>query len=247
MSSNDNPLYLDFWPIVSKLWKLKFNIEPVLLYFGPNHNNISTEYGTVVNMEILDGIPISTQAQCSRLWYLGQLKDTDISITSDIDMLPLSKKYFIESIEPISNNKLVNLNPIVTNFIHLPMCYNIGSSLTFKKILNLDISWLDFMNRLIDWSKTTECKDYHGVGILWSLDETWSTNQIINYEKENKGSITLILRPNGVNGFRIDRPNWRYNKSLLKDDYYYDAHSVRPYSQYKQTIDEIITNSMQGS
>ena len=30
MGSNNNPLYLDFWPIVSKVWKIFFNITPVL-------------------------------------------------------------------------------------------------------------------------------------------------------------------------------------------------------------------------
>ena len=30
MGSNSNPYYFDFWPIVSKIWKVKFKIEPVL-------------------------------------------------------------------------------------------------------------------------------------------------------------------------------------------------------------------------
>jgi len=29
MSSDDNPLYLDFWQSVSKVWKLKFDIESI--------------------------------------------------------------------------------------------------------------------------------------------------------------------------------------------------------------------------
>ena len=34
MGSNQNPMYLDFWPIVSKIWKENFNIIPVLGLIG---------------------------------------------------------------------------------------------------------------------------------------------------------------------------------------------------------------------
>ena len=30
LGSNTNPYYLDFWPIVSKIWKENFNIIPIL-------------------------------------------------------------------------------------------------------------------------------------------------------------------------------------------------------------------------
>ena len=32
VGTNDNPLYLDFWPVISKVWKTVFNITPVLGY-----------------------------------------------------------------------------------------------------------------------------------------------------------------------------------------------------------------------
>ncbi len=49
MSSDSNSLYLDFWPIVSKIWKKKFNITPILYYIDENHNiEISEEFGKVI-------------------------------------------------------------------------------------------------------------------------------------------------------------------------------------------------------
>ncbi len=30
LSSDSNPYYLAFWPVVSKIWKQNFKIEPVL-------------------------------------------------------------------------------------------------------------------------------------------------------------------------------------------------------------------------
>ena len=49
MASDDNELYLDFWLPVSKLWKERIGVTPVLLYFGDG--NPSDEYGIVIKMK----------------------------------------------------------------------------------------------------------------------------------------------------------------------------------------------------
>ena len=238
VSSDDNPMYLDFWPIVSKLWKLKFNIEPVLLYFGNNIDNISTEYGTIIQMPTLDNIPISTQTQCSRIWYAGQCND-DIVIISDIDMLPLSPKYYIDPLINIDDNKYVHLNPLYNN-TYYPICYNIGKSSTLKEILEIDISFKDFMNKLINFSLKI-----NGFN-LWFLDEVYITTKINEYKNFNPNRIISIIRNGGQNGYRIDRPSWNYDLNLVKQDYYYDSHSIRPYLNYKETIDTLVHTSLLG-
>lgn len=240
VSSNDNPMYLDFWDSVSKLWKLKFGIEPVLLYFGENVDKVSDKYGTVIDMEILEGIPVSTQAQCSRIWYSGQCGD-EVVITSDIDMLPLSPKYYVDSIANVSDDKFVSLNPLNNN-TYFPMCYNVGKSSTLKDILDIDTDWETFMTKLIKWAESDECEDHYGNGNYWSLDETWTSKHVNEYP--NRDIIHPIPRPNGVNGFRIDRPNWTYDVNLIAQDYYYDSHSIRPYSEHKESIDQIVNTSL---
>ena len=36
-SVDDNPYYTDFWPMVSKVWKLRFGIEPILIHITEDH------------------------------------------------------------------------------------------------------------------------------------------------------------------------------------------------------------------
>ena len=56
MSCDDKRYYLDFWPLVSKVWKQKFNIHPVLILFGDKKElNVSEEFGTVIEFKTLDG------------------------------------------------------------------------------------------------------------------------------------------------------------------------------------------------
>ena len=40
MGSNENPLYLDFWPVVSKVWKELFNITPLMVLMMDYRHNL---------------------------------------------------------------------------------------------------------------------------------------------------------------------------------------------------------------
>jgi hypothetical protein len=236
MSSDDNPLYLDFWPIVSKLWKLKFNIEPVLLYFGKSIENIDTTYGTVIQMQTLDNIPVSTQAQCSRLWYAGQCGD-EVVVTADIDMLPLSPKYFIDFIKDIDDNKYVNMNSY-NNGTYFPMCYNVSKSSKIKEVLDIDEDFSVFMNKLISHSVGKSLSANNSE--TWFLDESYTNKMVNDYKAKFPEDVIPLSRPNGVNGYRIDRPKWGYDIELVHEDYYYDSHSVRPYNNNKETVDALV-------
>jgi len=248
MSSDDNPMYLDFWPIVSKIWKLKFNIEPILLYFGNNIDSIPCEYGTIIKMTTLNTLPISTQTQCARIWYAGQCND-EIVMTSDIDMLPISINYFINSIENISNDKYVHLNPINNN-TYYPICYHIAKSNTFKNILDLSDSFEQFINDLILFSKGKEhlTSSFEGMifkGHFWALDEIFISHKLNDYKENNDNTIIHLNRDTTKNN-RIDRSYWKYDIDSLNDDLYFDCHSIRPYNSYKNIIDTLVEHIMKN-
>lgn len=230
-ASDDNKFYLDFWPLVSKLWKLKFNVEPVLLHFGTEE--VSSEYGTVIKMDVLEDYPVAMQAQCSRYFYATTLGD-NVGIISDIDMLPLSKNYYINSIEDVEDDKYVHLNPcwITDTYPHIPACYHVAKGDTFKNVLGEYANFKEYL----DWATT--------ISHSWSTDELSSTQKIFGYEDQD--IFVNIERPGGQNGFRIDRPNWVYDLDLVSADYYFDAHCPRPYQEHKESIDSIIEYALQS-
>jgi hypothetical protein len=51
MSCDDNPYYLDFWPLVAKVWRERIGYEPVLVHVGDSE--VTSEYGQVVNIKPL--------------------------------------------------------------------------------------------------------------------------------------------------------------------------------------------------
>ena len=48
LSSNDNPNYVQFWPIVSEAWSL-MGLEPILIYTGEKNLNLK---GNVINFNV---------------------------------------------------------------------------------------------------------------------------------------------------------------------------------------------------
>lgn len=237
MSSDSNPLYLDFWPIVSRIWKQKLNIQPVLVYVDDKDVEIDHTYGTVVKLQPVEGIPIYLQNQWVRLFWTQMYKD-EVCISSDIDMLPMSNWYFKDQLKDVEDDKYVHINPCLETYHNLyPICYHVAKGSTFKEVLNLDDDFETSINKLF------EAKLGYDPGngrSEWFADERFSTARINEYKEKNNQKLVPLRRPNGQNGYRIDRIAWGYEPKLVKEDYYFDCHSVRPYKEHKDEIDKLV-------
>jgi hypothetical protein len=228
MGSNMNPLYYDFWPIISKVWKEVFDIIPVLgLICDEDSKLIQDQYGLVKKFKTIDGIDDGLQSQIVR-FYLPSILD-DVSITSDIDMMPLSKKYFINNIQNFDENKfyvMTSDNPECIINKEYQMCYNIAKPEMFKDVLKIEDSWLEFVNKL------------KNLGFGWTTDQRYLYDMVNTYEKKEN----IVLMNRGFSGLahnRIDRAIWRYNQNSVINGDYIDSHLVRPYKQYKNEVDNL--------
>ena len=115
MSSNANPEYLEFWPVVAKAW-LDFGITPVLFYI-PYHAE-DTPTSQVTPAEVpgskvhvvphLPDINIVLQSSMLRFWGTCYYPD-DIVIISDIDLLPLSRRFFTDPLADVADDRYVHL------------------------------------------------------------------------------------------------------------------------------------------
>jgi hypothetical protein len=50
----------------------------------------------------------------------------------------------------------------------------------------------------------------------------------------------FIHRDGGQNGHRIDRSNWVYEPNKVTDGYYYDSHSIRPFTNYSDELNKLV-------
>lgn len=244
LSSNCDFFYLDFWPLVSKIWRKKFNIIPVLFLIHDDKSvRVSEEYGEVVYFNPLPDVPVHIQTQCVRYWYpVTELETT--WMTSDIDMLPMSKKYFVDSLEHIPDDKFVNLN--ANKIGAFSCCYNVAKGKTFKEILNLTDSYKEYLDNT-EWFKF---QNDHNNGNKyfnhWGVDEGYPNKLMSNYHDKTKFVLTKRHdRPGGegVAAYRLDRiGKFHWNTDLVHKDYYIDAHCPRPYTSHKTIIDSLVSD-----
>jgi hypothetical protein len=223
MGCTENPFYFDFWPIVSKVWKKKFNIIPVLgLICDEDSDLINDEYGLIKKFKKSNFSDDGTQSQVVRLFLSKFLNGT--CIISDIDMIPLSENYFIDNLIKFKDTDLLVLSshhPQTINTNQYPMCYIVGNSKIFDEIFQTNVSWDEFVE------KTT----LNG----WYSDQLFLYQSIQNYGLDN---VKFPYR--SFIDDRVDRIHWVYNDNLLKNGHYIDSHLLRPYQAYKNEVDRLI-------
>jgi hypothetical protein len=237
LSCDDNPYYLDFWPLVSWVWREKMGIEPVLAHVGERRP--TEEYGQVHTIPVDQTIPIHTQAQLSRMWYTHTEPETTW-ITGDIDMFPMSRIYWQLAIDSFGECDWTNLN---SNVDYFPICYNIAKGKVFTDILEIESSFSDYCRKVSDSVEENFehlPDNWHNDDLLskWTIDEIYSSRKICEF-RDSGGKVCQPVPMMRLNR-RIDRVNWFYNKDMVKAGEYIDCHSLRPYTSYTKEIDELL-------
>jgi hypothetical protein len=227
VSTDDNPQYSEFWPVVKNLWSNLVGIKPILVKISDTDEIIENDECIIHNLKKIDGVKTGLQSQIARMFVTKYYKDS-VCLTSDIDMLPLSKKYFTSDIENLSNDSMVIFSSDAYKDVNrYPICYNAGKGSLFGEILKLDVSFEEYCNRLL------------GFGWGWDTDELYFGKMVQLYPYQNK--IIKLSRGwiDEVAKQRLDRIKWDYNLINIKDRFI-DSHSLRPYSTHKKEIDKIV-------
>lgn len=231
VSSDENQMYLDFWELTKKMWIEVVGIKPILIKIG--NTDSFNDFGDCIIIEIkkIDNINTGLQSQLCRLYVSKYFENKNILI-SDIDMIPLSKDYFINQVEDINDDSIVVYSSdAYTNKVRFPMCYILANSEKYKTLFNInsDTTFNLFIENILS-------QNNYG----WDTDEIYLTKQIIN---SNENIIKLNRGWNkGIANDRIDRVNWIYDVNKLKSHGYIDSHLLRPYYLYENKINDLINN-----
>jgi hypothetical protein len=242
-STTHNQMYYDFIPIFIKAWKKLFpEIKIVILYIHHEIPKKFEEYKEhLVLIKPILNTPVVFTSQYIRLLYPALVDTNRCVIITDMDMLPMNRQYYEKPIENIPNDRFVYYRSnVLLNEKQIAMCYNVATPQTWQQIFNIDSieklrynikqMWFFFQNK-----PTAK----------WSLDQKILYNILQKWNSKTKRVIFLNDKFTGYN--RLDRqPKFFRNKELLlkqvKEGFYSDFHSLRPYKQYKTIIDDIINN-----
>ncbi len=229
-ASDTNPMYKDFEPYVTKAWE-SFGFEVNYTLIDSNNYFVDPSI-----------IPFGNQSQICRV-LLPALYPNRICITSDIDMIPLSKQYFKNGINLLNNQESKEIlslsadayNNNSTNFYKRhPICYLAGYGSTFSIVTKVK-SYEDISQVMKEWWMKK-----HG----WDTDEICFSTNLYSCIALDKISLIEQNRGwgNGIAKLRIDRANWNYNIQDLNNNKYIDSHMLRPLSSFKETLDPLFNS-----
>ena len=229
LASNNNKEYLDFWPIVSEAWA-RMDIEPVLIYTGKEKINLD---GNVINFYI-DGLDPVFVAQNIRILAPALFQDKN-SITSDIDDLPLSKKYFVDNVKDIPSHMFVIYRWGFITETMVPICWTLANGKVWKEIFNIK-SESDIVNKLINWYPINYKKGNQN----WYTDQLMLKKYISKFDKKYPNRV-IYFDDQTLHFNRIDRAETDsvlFNLQSKKVEYT-DYHMPIPYKQFKNIIIEV--------
>lgn len=226
LATDTHPDYIAFWPLVAKAWTQLIGVRPTLALIAPPDVPIDETLGDVIRFEPIPGIPTSLQAQTIRL-LLPALFPDDVCITSDIDMLPISRSYFIDPIAytPLDHLIIYRDAAFGPNAERFPMCYIAAKGYVFQEIFGLT-SKEEIPNIIKKWNS---------FGLGWNTDELVMYQYLKNWHGF-KNRCTRYSTLNHPPVERIDRARWGFNPALIASGYYTEAHMPRPYARYQGSL-----------
>jgi hypothetical protein len=213
--SSDESHYRDFLPISRRAWNR--------IGFGFFHAEVGgREFFAPRNLNIV------LLAQIARL-YASTLFDDKIVILSDIDMIPLSKKYFHSRLP--THNTISIYSSDAYRGGRYPVCYISAQSSLFKAILldRPDESWEEFAIRL------------SSLRFGWDTDELYLTGRIMN------SAYTLARhKRRWIKGIAIRRID-RILPFTRLIPYPIDFHCPRPFNQHSDYINRVLSRRLQNA
>jgi hypothetical protein len=243
--------YSDFWEINSRVFKQYLNIEPLLLIFG-SKQGLTEEFGQVIEMEFLPGLPKMVQIALWKFYFTKYEPDTTWLI-GDIDQIPLQRYHFKGLIQDLPDDSYVHLaqdscsrrvssneeywrtGESADGSTNLTAHYHVAKGWLFEKFLNLEVPFETHVRNLVSQRlqimgvSDYDVNDFESRNHFWAFEETYTTN---------------MLRWQNVIGFSkkngLCRSNLSYDDNLLRSNYYPDIHCPRPFSAHKELIESIV-------
>ena len=241
-ASDLNYLYIQFVPIFINIWILLFpEVTPIVVLIADNiPEELEAQKQYIRLFKPIEGVSTAFISQYIRILYPALLKTTrpdSVTIISDIDMLPMNRAYYEESIRDIPNDKFVTYRDVLIDEEQYALCYNAASQKVWQEILSIRTEE-DIITYLKEVYKRINYETSKG----WSADQLDLFITLNEWNKKTNNHI--ILNDKQTKYKRLDRHTFymtEYIAKEIKDGLYTDYHAYRPYNQFP-TINNLIFN-----
>jgi hypothetical protein len=239
---NENPLYLEFVPIFVMAWKKLYpsvDVKIVLVADRiPQHLQALSQH--FILFKPLPGVSTGFISQYVRLLYPALLGYQNGIMITDMDMIPMNRKYYTSSVAGIPGDRFVSLRDVLLHtHQEIAMCYCIAHNKIWGKVFQI-YSLSDVVARLFQVSRGIQYENKHG-GSGWTTDQRDLYDQVMIWHNKTQRFVCLTDQQTGFR--RLDRGEFekidRNLTSQIKSGVYTDYHCWRPYSKYQGLNNQI--------
>jgi hypothetical protein len=243
LSTNTDPKYIEFWPIMSRAWRALLGVEPelVIVLDGDLPNNIKPGDNVRV-VPLIHGIPAPNQAKMARHYVAAQYQDSVVMI-NDIDLLPINKPYIERMLRSRVGGQMLAYGTehywgSERGKWWLP--YTTAPGWVFRKLLNPDDKpWEDFIRSFIGIQKF-DSKENIANSIDHEDPACFSDESLYRYCHDLRPVLLHHVRRPHYPGSTLDRANWTWSFEDIKAGNVYDAHLPRPFSAHRSAIQPLL-------
>lgn len=240
-----NPRYLEYWDLARRAWELVAGLEPVLVLVA-EADEAPTELRRDERVRLFPPVPglhRAFQAQCIRLLYPALLDVSGAVLISDMDLMPMSARYFHGPLAGLDASFFVSYRDVLLPRGEVAVCYNAAAPATWRDVFEVDDE-SGVAATLQDWQRDVGYDGMRGgsgwftdqlvlhaallrwrarTGRLWLLDDQFTGHRRLERAQiESVGSLTPEIRRN------------------ILERAYTDFHSPLPHSRFRELEDEVI-------
>lgn len=254
---NDNPYYYEFVPAFVQAWRALYPSAKVRIIFvtaRPERLPVPlvpyAEY--LVPLMVQEGVSSVFMSQFVRILYPAIWQTPGAILTTDIDMLPMNRRYFRVPIEPIPDDAFVAFRPPSDNQIYI--CYTAASWRTWRQLTSLTC-WQDIIERIRCVYAAIPHKERDRVG-----SRGWFADQLALYQyvmglgqvdSETGLNRVHVLSDASARFNRLDRGSFswahrgkeqsRFITQGIVAGHFSDYHMHRPYRAHAERIRMILS------
>jgi hypothetical protein len=237
---NDNPLYIVFIPFFVKTWNLLYpQVDVKIVLIAAEIPENIKEYETnIILFQPPENMSTSFISQYIRLLYPCILNYENGVLITDMDMLPMNRTYYTETIAHIPENKFVYYRESeCMDWWQISMCYNVATPTVWKEVFQIS-SLEEIRHRLIDVFHSDQGYKRYG----WATDQYHLYNRVLEWH--NKTSQFVALKESETKFCRLDRSDIDLNNETvienIRNGLYTDYHCLRPFKQYEAENNKIL-------
>jgi hypothetical protein len=242
VASNLNDFYMDFFPVVNRCWKDICGIRCIMILISDTlPTKLEPFKDDIILFSPIAGVSDILVSQMIRLLYPCILNESKGVIISDIDLIPLNKKFYVENVKDIDESQYVVYRDVLLNERQIAMCFNGASPSVWREVWDGTITneqtIRDFLKMIGSRIHFDGRPGYSG----WFTDQLFLYDMVMKFKTKTGRVVILKDRENGFK--RLDRGNTeeiKINKEQIvkevKEYNYSDYHLPRPWDEYKEFI-----------